>query len=132
MSYDWTEFLDFAERLRMAPDSPVPPGAALRSAASRAYYPAFHYAIAFARQEGFDPRYSGDDHRRIQAHFRQHGTPGKTRKKIAKELERLLDHRHWADYRSRVHKRLDSLASHAIGMAKSIVENLDSLEPESL
>ena len=55
MSFNWTEFLTFAEALQADPDSPGPPEAALRSAASRAYYAAFHRALDVAIKEGFSP-----------------------------------------------------------------------------
>ena len=69
MRFDWTEFLTLAEALRAAPGSPGPPEAALRSAASRAYYAAFHSALIFARREGFAPSFLKDDHKEIRAYF---------------------------------------------------------------
>jgi len=127
MSYDWAEFLKLAASLESAPDSPGPREAALRSAASRAYYAAFHHALDRAIEEGFSPAYTGDDHKRVQAHFRRYSTPSKVRRKIAQELDRLLAERHKADYRNEVGKRPESLASHAVGMAMQIIENLKSL-----
>ena len=127
MSYDWAEFLKLAESLKSAPDSPGPREAALRSAASRAYYAAFHSALDHATTEGFSPAYTGDDHKRVQAHFRHYTPHSKTRRKIAQELDRLLAERHKADYRNDIGKRPESLAGHAIGMATRIIENLKSL-----
>jgi uncharacterized protein (UPF0332 family) len=128
MSYDWAEFLELAESLESNPDSIGPKEAALRSAASRAYYAAFHQALDHAIREGFSPAYTGDDHRRVQAYFRRYSPPNKTRRKIAQELNRLLAERHKADYRNDIGKRPESLASHAIGMAKQIIQNLKSLD----
>ena len=128
MSYDWTDFLKLAASLAANPDSPGPREAALRSAASRAYYAAFHQAFDHAVGEGFSPAYAGDDHKRVQAHFRRYTPPSKIRRKIAQELDRLLALRHKADYRNDIGKRPESLASHAIGMAKRIIENLKSLD----
>jgi uncharacterized protein (UPF0332 family) len=127
MSYDWVEFLKLAESLESKPDSPGPREAALRSAASRAYYAAFHQALERATREGFSPAYAGDDHKRVQEHFRHYTPPSKTRKKIAQELDRLLTERHKADYRNDIGKRPESLANHAIGMATRIIRNLNSL-----
>jgi uncharacterized protein (UPF0332 family) len=127
MSYDWTEFLELAELLGSSPDLPGPREAALRSAASRAYYAAFHKALEHAIGEGFSPAYTGDDHKRVQAHFRRYTPPSKVRRKIAQELDRLLAERHKADYRNEIGKRPQSLASHAIGMARPILQNLRSL-----
>ena len=128
MSYDWAEFLKLAESLESDPDSPGPREAALRSAASRAYYAAFHHALDHAIKEGFSPAYTGDDHKRVQAHFRRYSPPSKVRSKIAQELDRLLAGRHKADYRNEIGKRPESLASHAIGMARRIIQNLKSLD----
>jgi hypothetical protein len=129
MSYDWIEFLELAESLESGPDSPGPREAALRSAASRAYYAAFHQALEYATREGFAPAYTGDDHKRVQAHFRRHTPASKARRRIALELDRLLAERHKADYRNDIGKRPESLASHAVGMATRIIQNLRSLNP---
>lgn len=55
MSFDWIDYLSFATELLSDPDTPGPPEAALRSAASRAYYAAFHAALTFAQAEGYVP-----------------------------------------------------------------------------
>jgi uncharacterized protein (UPF0332 family) len=128
MSFDWTKFLVLVEALQTFPDSPGLREAALRSAASRAYYAAFHYALDFACREGFVPYQLGEDHAGIQAYFRDCRPANRTRQKIALELSRLYDHRRWADYRDTLAIRPDSLAAQAIGMAKSVLKNLDSLK----
>jgi uncharacterized protein (UPF0332 family) len=127
MSFNWTEFLTLAEALASDPSSPGPPEAALRSAASRAYYAAFHCAFNIARQEGFVPKYSGDDHKGVQVHFRKNGPADRVRRKIAKDLGRLYDHRRKADYSDTLGKRPESLANHAIGMARNVLSQLNSL-----
>ena len=127
MSFDWTEFLTLAEALQSDPNSPGPPEATLRSAASRAYYAAFNCALGFACREGFVPKKSGFDHQRIQTYFTTFKPPDPTRGKIGKELNRLCDHRRRADYEDTLGKRPDSLACHAVGMAKRVIENLRSL-----
>jgi uncharacterized protein (UPF0332 family) len=127
MSFDWTEFLTFAEALRSSPDSPGPAEAALRSAASRAYYAAFHQALNVARKEGFVPSYQKDDHRAIRAYFRNHEPSDPVRRKIATELERLWDQCRQADYEPILQKEPTSLAGHAIGMARRVLERLASL-----
>lgn len=131
MSFDWIDFLTFAERIQCDPDHPGPPEAALRTAASRAYYAAYHCALTLAMQEGYVARSIAGDHRGVQEHFRQCGQNQnpRVRKKISTELRRLIDHRHWADYDDDIPKKPDYLAVHAIGMAKAIIANLDSLTP---
>ncbi|MBC8254240.1 MAG: hypothetical protein H8E35_09425 [Ardenticatenia bacterium] len=132
MPFDWTEFLTFAKALESDPNSPGPPEAALRSAASRAYYAAFHEALKFARSEGYDPMPTGDDHRRLREYFRDHQSNDKRRRRIATELGRCWDQRRRADYDVRLRKEPVSLAGHAIGMARSVLKELDSLREASL
>jgi uncharacterized protein (UPF0332 family) len=127
MRFDWTDFLTFAEALQLTPDSPGPPEAALRSAASRAYYAAFHHALDLACKEGFGPSFQASDHKQVQDHFRNCKPPDRIRQKIARELERLCDQRRQADYDAVLHKEPVSLAAHAIGMARSVLGNLNSL-----
>ena len=126
MTYDWAEFLTLAEGLFSAPHLPGPPEAALRTAASRAYYAAFHCALQLACCEGYQPDHSGDDHRRLPAHFRDARHADVTRRKIAKELDRLRDRRNAADYRD-ICIPPKSLAELAIGMAKSVLQNVNSV-----
>ena len=97
MSFDWLAFLSFAKALYSDPNSPGPSEAALRSAASRAYYSAFHSALNMAKSEGFAPTYSGQDHSNIQAHFRNYNSLNQIHRKIALELGRLYDLRRQAD-----------------------------------
>jgi len=127
MSYDWSEFLVLAQSLQSNPDCPGPREAALRSAASRAYYAAFHRAVEFAVKEGYYPSNSGDDHKSVQAHFRDYKPKAEKRTKVARELGKLLVERHKADYRVNIGKRPESLAIHAIGMATRIIEYLNAL-----
>jgi len=126
MSFDWTDFLTLAEALKSAPDSPGPPEAALRSSVSRAYYAAFHYAMNVAREEGYTPSSSGDDHKNVQAHFR-HYKPTDVRRKIALDLDRLRNNRSKADYEDTLSSRAEYLAGFTINMAKSVFNNLNSL-----
>lgn len=127
MSFDWSDFLSLASALSSQPDIPGPPEAALRSAASRAYYAAFHSALTLARTEGFVPTYTGKDHFSIRDYFRSHNPTSSQRRKIAVELERLYDLRRVADYRASLNRPPSSLASHALGMANRIIAILNSL-----
>jgi uncharacterized protein (UPF0332 family) len=132
MSFDWTGFLTLAEALHSDPNLPGPPEAALRSAASRAYYAAFHCAVDFGCNEGFMPKHSGEDHHKIRSHFRRFQPSNPIRGKIAIELGRLYDLRRKADYSNTIGPRPISLAANAIGMAKSVIEKLACLSlPEN-
>jgi uncharacterized protein (UPF0332 family) len=130
MSFNWTDYLAFAEALLSDPDTPGPAEAAFRSAASRAYYAAFHEALAFAQAEGYVSYGSGDDHRAIQRHFRQDKSNA-TRRKIALELSRALDFRREADYFDTLNRQPSSLAHLTIGSARAVIQNLDALRSSS-
>ncbi len=99
MSFAWADYLKLAEALRTNPDSPDPREAALRAATSRAYYAAFHCAILFAEGEGFQQKYTGEDHWSIRRHFQYHQpNHSEIRRKIFAELGRMYDNRRMADY----------------------------------
>ena len=137
MSFKWTEFLTLAEALQSDPNSPGPAEAALRSAASRAYYAALHCAQDFALGSGFVPKYSAEDHKRVLVHFQRDYHPSnpahkKVAHQVAKELDRLRGHRREADYDKTLTRQPNSLAGQAIGMAKSILENLDILQIDGI
>jgi len=120
MSFDWAQFLDFAKGLEASPDSPGPWEAALRSAVSRAYYAAFHHAVARAANEGYTASDTGADHFRVREHFQRH-RPNRVRTRIAVELGRLYDHRIKADYRPRMGSRPDDLATDSVLLADLVI-----------
>lgn len=97
MSFDWADFLTFADALVRDPKSPGPEEASLRSAISRAYYAAFHVARNFGwdRRE-FTLTGTGHDHWLVMNYFRS--SPDRTRRKIGVDLDRLYDNRTSADY----------------------------------
>jgi uncharacterized protein (UPF0332 family) len=129
MSFHWADFLTFAQRLQEDPSNPGPDKAALRSATSRAYYAAFRTALNVAQEEGFQPSHTGSDHWDIRRHFQKHN-PDKLRRKISTELGRLYDNRRKADYEDNLRPSADMLAELTIGMAKSVLKNLDSLQED--
>jgi uncharacterized protein (UPF0332 family) len=130
MSFDWSEFFSLAEALTSNPGLPGPEEAALRSAASRAYYAVFHCALNLAKEEGFVPSNSGDDHKKVQAYFRNCKS-SEIRKKIALELDRTYNNRCKADYDGDLRSRPSSLACNTIAMAKNVFTNLSVLSKES-
>ena len=133
MSFEWRDFLSLARSLEAASASPGPAEAAQRTAASRAYYAAFHCAISVGMQEGYIPHYSGEDHKRVQAHFREFRTPDadtrQAHKKVAAQLDRLLDYRRMADYIDTPTTTPRALADMALGLADTVIRTLDSLVP---
>ena len=127
MNFDWKEYLVLAESLQENHGALASSEASLRSATSRAYYAAFQCALNFAKKEGFRPSFTGNDHGTVRKHFRNHKT-NKTRNKISVELDRMYKNRGQADYDQDLRTSPSNLAYYTINMAKSVLENLDSLE----
>lgn len=127
MSFDWTDYLTLAKALQQDPESPGPREASFRCAASRAYYAAFKCALNYAREEGYPPYNSGDDHTALQRYFRQSVSSDRTRKEISVNLSRLYDHRRRADYYDYMGTRPDALADQAIVQAARVIELLAAL-----
>lgn len=126
MTFNWKDFLTFAENIKAAPDKPGPQEAALRSAVSRAYYAAFQAALEFGVSEKFSPQWSGEDHIAIRKYFQQYTPKSDVRRKIALELQRLYDNRRKADYAKSV-QNPTSLADWSIKSSQVIFLNLEQL-----
>jgi uncharacterized protein (UPF0332 family) len=130
MSFNWVDYLRLAEALQANPDIPGPREASLRAATSRAYYAAFQCAMNFAKSEGFQPKYTGEDHWNIKRHF-QYYQPNNSdiRGKISVALERMYDNRRKADYSSELEKiSPNALAQLTIKMAQGVLEKLNTLK----
>jgi len=129
MSFDWIDYLKLAQALQANPDIPGPKEASLRSAASRAYYAAFKSAVNFARSEGFEPKYTGEDHWSIKRHYQYyHPDNSDIRGKISVELGRLYDNRRMADYFNELKRTSPNvLAELTNKMAQSVLEKLEFL-----
>jgi uncharacterized protein (UPF0332 family) len=129
MSFDWADYLKLAEALQSNPDVPGPREASLRAATSRAYYAAFQCAVNFAKNEGFQPKYTGEDHWGIKRHF-QYYQPnnGEIRGKISTELGRMYDNRRMADYHNELKRTSPvALADLTIKMTRGVLEKLNFL-----
>ena len=82
MSFNWADYLRFAESLVSTPSSPGPEEAALRAAISRAYYAAFCSARNLAESRGEMTRARrSTDHRLVIDHFQD--APEFVRQQIA-------------------------------------------------
>lgn len=133
MSFDWADYLDFAIELSKQPESPdlrELDEAAFRSAASRAYYATFHCAMDLASREGFVPKHTGEDHYLVWRHFQNHEAEDEIHREIARELDLLRDHRNDVDYKGEFQANPCNKAILAIGLARSILERLDSVLTE--
>jgi len=129
--FNWLDYLNLAESMQLAADEFKLQEASFRSSASRAYYAAFHQAMEKAEREGYLPKYSGEDHIKVQEHFQNfkgiNQEEIKIRRKIKLDLDRLKDLRSKADYNNQLDRQARSLAVQAIGMAKSIIEKLSKI-----
>lgn len=126
MTFNWITFLDFSKGIKQDPEKPGPREAACRSAASRAYYAAYHNARIKAESEGFSSSRSGDNHVNVQNYYLS-SSENVIRKKISKELDRLRKLRILADYRDELDRAPESLADQAIGMAIRIIDDINNL-----
>jgi hypothetical protein len=125
MSFDWSDYLRLAIGLHGSPDVPGPNEAAFRSAASRAYYAAYHLVTIRAKEDGFVPIDSGEDHELLRSFLKRGDTP---RKKMSLDLERLHRLRKKADYDDAVAPATPTnLACNAINMAQKIIDEIGSL-----
>lgn len=125
MSFDWNLYLNLAETLRSHVSSQPEQEARYRSAASRAYYAAFHAALIVSEKTGFSRSHTGRDHFDVRTHLRNAAGADKRRRKAVTELQRLYDLRQKADYDDTLDRQPCSLAEHAVSMARRIVEVLD-------
>jgi len=90
---DGNDFIDFASELS-ATDGIGP--AACRTVVSRAYYGAFHLALALVNEFGFFGRRTDNEHRWVQWHFQNCKLP--LAQEIGRALQNLHESRKEADY----------------------------------
>lgn len=128
MSYDWHEFLEFAERLKKTPTKPGPSVAALRSAASRAYYAVYHLAEAFASRERFVKTGHSEDHVDLWEYFIYGASLDSRRREIGDSGILLRNYRNQADYDDRLPQAPPFHAGLSIALANHILEELQALQ----
>ena len=115
--FDWREFLALAEELAGRGDD-----ASKRSAISRAYYCAFHYARQFVEEQGVWVPTDGKAHTVVWETLEREG---KARRRVGCDGKRLRVLRCMADYESRVN-RLALRTVDAVAVARQIVILLDA------
>lgn len=115
------EFIRFAEKLAVQP-SPVP--AALRSAASRAYYGAYHLTLEFIESLGFSPGYNHDLPRWLA------NCPLLAARKLGQKLADLQSNRVKADYRlAQLDTESPSFARQSVELATDFERLLKECQP---
>jgi len=119
MSFDWREYLNLAAFLQTHTGNGFAREAALRSAASRAYYAAFCHARNYARdRQRFRPSGTVADHADVIKHFRTRGDV-----RTSRGLERLRQWRNRCDYRDVV-PNVANLVTSAIRGAQHVLDGL--------
>ncbi len=128
MSYDWQEYLTLAEVLQTRATELGSEVACYRSAASRAYYAAYHRALDLTGPTHYAP--SKKRNVSVHAEFREHlfkaaathSEPQQTQlRRIANILKRLWGHRKSADYDSELDNSPEDLAAFALLDAADIM-----------
>lgn len=127
MPFDWAKYLELARALHGHPEQTPDVEAALRTAASRAYYAAFCHTRNYAAAHlGFDPRDAPKDHGRLRAFLKK----GKTQN-IATRLDRLRQWRNACDYEDDVAGDLNTMAASALDEADRVLAGLSPPAPPS-
>ncbi len=122
MSFEWTAFLEHA---RMLAQQHPADEAALRSAASRAYYASFHHAKAYLLLRDPTIRLSqhGPVHVEVPGYLKDRGRT-REEKGAAAKLESLKRLRTWADYERTSKQALHNDVQQALLDAALVVRNL--------
>lgn len=125
MSFDWSEYLRFAEHLTEGDGTPPAREAQLRSAVSRAYYAAFHLSLNHLRdhQQVQVPE-KGNIHRWVIEQFTD--SVDAAHRVVGANLDRLRDHRNEADYEDLM-EGLTELAAGDVLLAGKILQRLAGL-----
>jgi hypothetical protein len=127
MAFDWREYLALAQWLQTNTPSGMTREGACRCGISRAYYAAFGYAIAYARDYlGFRPRDDTEDHGRLRAHLKQ-----KRRQATSDSLDRLRGWRNDCDYFDDFTGNLEDTLIAAIREARYVYDSLPAPPPLS-
>jgi uncharacterized protein (UPF0332 family) len=130
MTFNWKDYLTFAENLQAAPNTPGPEEAALRSAVSRAYYSAFRAALEYGKKNGYTATRTGEDHNKIREYFRNIQTNHAKNLDISTQLNRLHDYRRQADYENTLKTKPENMIVYAISMAKKVFQNIEDLSKQ--
>jgi hypothetical protein len=125
MRFDWSEYLNLANKLVGAKSTtPQADEACHRAAVSRAYYAAYCLTRNLARGRGWVTLTGAAiDHRNVKNHFKN--SRQKNKKQIGVNLERLRADRNDADYKD-VLRKPKAIASASISRANRILRLLSS------
>jgi hypothetical protein len=123
IAFDWNAYFVLAEELAKRDDE-----ASKRTAISRAYYSAFHDAMARA-ETTCGPKDGGNSHDWCWNRYLY--TDHENCKKVGIEGNRLKGKRVWADYNAEPQKRLADYVTAALDTAQRLKKEIASLSPEN-
>ena len=122
--FAWTEYLGLAGELVRDPREGATE-ACFRSAISRAYYAAFHWAKDFLIQHDNFVLQGPDVHRKVWAHYLSGPGTGRHRKAIARNGKRLREERGKADYDNPFpDPDLEKAAQGALRLADEVIQQV--------
>ena len=118
--FDWNEYLNLANELAKRPDE-----ASKRSAVSRAYYSAFHFARAWLENRSVPVPRDGTAHQIVWEEFERIGdeTSSQNPRHVGQQGRRLRDERNRADYKANV-PNFVNYVSPALVKARQIIAYL--------
>lgn len=123
MTFDWSQYLNLAQKLTGTPDN-LGDEAALRSAISRAYYAAFIKGRNFLRDKESVIIPNERTHQYVINTFKNH--PDSVRQKIGQRLARLRSYRNQADYEDTISNLVDK-TQESLTLSRRIISTLSSL-----
>ena len=115
--FDWRRYLEFARELAQDPREQ-----SSRSAISRAYYAAFHYARAYVEQSTSTSTLRDGAAHRVVPEQLQRMRPAQSM--AANRLIELKKLRTWADYRAGSKSNLEDEVRKALSHAEQIIARL--------
>ena len=138
VKFNWNRYIDFSDDLFKSMSIDEDDELKDRCGISRAYYGAFHRALAYLKKINItiDINNKGS-HNLVINQFKDIGKNNRLWSKIGLDLERLKNQRKKADYYDRyfTNEKNISLKSQlklAILRARSIVEGIDKIEEEEM
>lgn len=135
--FDWSEYLDFAKKLKCCDDNGDIIEAACRASISRAYYAAFCLSRNYLRDNGdytLRSAYNGDPfairqiesvHKYVITEYKNSDNEDKVN--IGLVLENLKNRRVYADYRDNPRHDLKTFVEESLVYSETILEDLKKL-----
>lgn len=128
MEFDWREFFEFSKNIKNNPSVLGPKEAALRSAISRAYFSAYHYALDYAEEIGYKRIDKGADHTGVLKYLSEYSDVKVIF--LSNYLKKLHNYRLEADYDNKLSMDSSRLVPIIINDAEQFFDTLHILNSE--